>query len=59
MYGSVVTYTYDALYRVQTLTDGNGHATHYYYTKAGYLDSMTYPGYRGPTYTFLVLMKHD
>ena len=45
-----VTYTYDALYRVQTLTDGNGHATHYYYRKAGYLDSMTYPGYSGPTF---------
>ena len=47
-----VTYTYDAMYRLQTLTDGNGQATHYYYSKAGYLDAMTYPGYSGPTPMF-------
>jgi len=47
-----VTYTYDALYRVQTLTDGNGHATHYYYSKGGYLASMTYPGYSGTIPSF-------
>ena len=43
-----VTYTYDALYRLATLADGNGHATHYYYKQQGYLDAITYPGYSGP-----------
>ena len=47
-----VTYAYDALYRMTALTDGNGHTTHYYYNKAGYLDAMTYPGYSGPTPAF-------
>ncbi len=41
---------YDALYRPVSLTDGNGHATNYYYNPAGYLDSMTYPGYTGPAF---------
>ena len=44
-----VSYTYDGLYRVHTLTDGNGHATTYYYNGQGYLDTVTYPGYTGPT----------
>ncbi len=43
-----VTYAYDALYRLSTLADGNGHATHYYYKLQGYLDAVTYPGYAGP-----------
>ena len=43
------TYTYDALYRLATLTDGSGHATRYYYKQQGYLDAVTYPGYAGPT----------
>lgn len=47
-----VTYTYDALYRLKTQADGNAHTTRYYYTKAGYLDSMTFPGYSGPTPVF-------
>jgi RHS repeat-associated protein len=42
-------YTYDALYRVHTLTDGNGNITTNYYNGQGYLDSVTYPGYVGPT----------
>jgi len=45
-----VTHGYDALYRPVSLADGNGHATNYYYNPAGYLDSMTYPGYAGPAY---------
>ncbi len=43
-----VTYTYDGQYRLSTLTDGNGHTTHYYYKQQGYLDAVTYPGYAGP-----------
>jgi len=43
-----VTYTYDSQYRMATLTDGNGHTTHYYYKQQGYLDAVTYPGYTGP-----------
>ena len=48
-----VSYTYDALYRTKTLTDGNGgsHTTHYYYNGRGYLDAVTYPGYGGPSPT--------
>ena len=47
-----VSYTYDALYRPNSLTDGNGHSTSYFYNVAGYLDSMIYPGYSGlaPSY---------
>jgi len=40
--------TYDQLYRNETLTDGNGHTTNYFYNAQGYLDSQTYPGYSGP-----------
>ncbi len=43
-----VTYAYDAQYRLSVLTDGNGHATHYYYKQQGELDAVTYPGYAGP-----------
>ena len=43
-----VTYVYDALYRLQSLTDANNHTTHYYYRYDGSLDSVTYPGYTGP-----------
>ncbi len=43
-----VTYTYDSQYRLSTLTDGNGHATRYYYKQQGELDAVTYPGYTGP-----------
>lgn len=35
--------TYDAVYRVKTLTDGNNHAISYAYNSAGYLTSTTYP----------------
>jgi RHS repeat-associated protein len=42
-------YTYDANYRQHSLTDGNGNVTTYYYNEQGYLDSVTYPGYAGPT----------
>ena len=44
-----VTYAYGAAYRLQAMTDGGGHTTHYFYDFAGYLDSLTYPGYSGPT----------
>ena len=49
--GSVepVSYTYDALFRPVTLTDGNSHVTHYYYNTRGYLDAVTLPGYGGAT----------
>jgi RHS repeat-associated protein len=42
-------YAYDALYRIYSLTDANAHITNYYYNEQGYLDSVTYPGYSGPT----------
>ena len=53
-----VYYTYDALYRLSTVADGNSNstthlpATHYYYNTQGYLDAMTFPGYGGPTPAF-------
>ena len=47
-----VTYTYDGLYRKSSVTDGNSHTTSYYYKAAGYLDSVTYPGYTGTTPTY-------
>jgi RHS repeat-associated protein len=34
---------YDGDYRVTTILDGNGHATHYSYNTAGYLHDVTYP----------------
>ncbi|MBV9852044.1 MAG: RHS repeat protein, partial [Armatimonadetes bacterium] len=37
------TYTYDALYRVTALSDGNGHATHYFYNTVGELSQVAYP----------------
>ena len=44
--GSVepVSYVYDALYRLKTLTDGGGHTTSYFYNPAGYLAQVVYPG---------------
>src|SRR5262249_33650139 len=36
--------TYDALYRIKTLTDGNGHTTTYSYSPAGYLYQVSLPG---------------
>jgi len=39
-----VTYTYDSLYRLSTLTDGGGHVTSYFYNTAGYLYQAVYPG---------------
>ena len=38
-----VSYTYDALYRLKTLTDGGGHVTSYFYNGAGYLKQIAYP----------------
>lgn len=49
-----VTYTYDALYRIITLADGNNNVTRYFYNPAGYLYQIAYPGagaYSGPLYT--------
>ena len=37
-------YTYDALYRMSTLTDGGGNTTSYFYNPAGYLAQVVYPG---------------
>jgi RHS repeat-associated protein len=45
-------YSYDAFYRIHSITDANGHSTNYYYNGQGYLDSITYPGYSGPTPTY-------
>jgi len=42
-------YTYDALYRQKTLTDGGGHVTSYFYNPAGYLAQVVYPGAGTPT----------
>ena len=39
-----VSYAYDALYRLKTLTDGGGHTTSYFYNAAGYLAQVVYPG---------------
>lgn len=39
-----VSYTYDALYRLSTLTDGGNNLTRYFYNMAGYLYQMAYPG---------------
>ncbi len=44
-----VSYTYDALYRPKTLTDGGGHTTSYFYNAAGYLAQVVYPGAGTPT----------
>ena len=44
-----VAYTYDALYRMKTLTDGGGHTTSYFYNTAGYLAQAVYPGAGMPT----------
>ncbi|HET6382389.1 MAG TPA: RHS repeat-associated core domain-containing protein, partial [Armatimonadota bacterium] len=38
-----VSYTYDANYRLKSLSDGNGHQTAYAYNTAGYLSSIVYP----------------
>lgn len=46
-----VTYVYDAMYRVKTLTDGNGNATTWSYGTKGYLSSVAYPGGDTVTYT--------
>jgi RHS repeat-associated protein len=45
-------YSYDALYRLSSLEDGDSHTTNYYYNQQGYLDSVTYPGYSGATPTY-------
>ena len=45
-----VKYTYDAMYRVLTLTDGAAHKTTYTYNTAGYLASTKYP--KGDTLKF-------
>lgn len=39
-----VTLNYDALYRLASLSDGNGSTTHYQYNQQGYLSEITYPG---------------
>jgi RHS repeat-associated protein len=39
-----VTNTYDALYRIKTLTDGNSHITTYAYNSVGFVSSITMPG---------------
>ena len=39
-----VSYAYDAMYRLKTLTDGGGHTTSYFYNPAGYLSQLVYPG---------------
>ena len=39
-----ITDTYDALYRLKTLTDGGGHTTSYFYNAAGYLYQTVDPG---------------
>jgi RHS repeat-associated protein len=39
-----VTYTYDALYRLKTLKDGNNNTTTYAYNNVGLLSSITMPG---------------
>ncbi|MEI7985178.1 MAG: RHS repeat-associated core domain-containing protein [Armatimonadota bacterium] len=38
------TYVYDALYRVKSMSDGNGNATTYLYNSVGRLSQMTMPG---------------
>ena len=35
------------LYRLSSLTDGNGHTTYYSYNAAGYLQQIVYPGAPG------------
>jgi YD repeat-containing protein len=37
------TYTYDGAYRLSTLADGNGNATHWAYNTAGWPASITFP----------------
>ncbi|BDI32589.1 hypothetical protein CCAX7_46400 [Capsulimonas corticalis] len=39
-----VSYTYDALYRLKSLTDAGGHTTRYYYHPTGELATVIYPG---------------
>ncbi len=45
-----VSETYDAMYRVATVTDGDGDSTHYTYNSQGYPATVAYPG--GDTVTF-------
>jgi RHS repeat-associated protein len=40
----LVTNTYDALYRLKTLKDGNNNSTSYAYNSIGFLSSITMPG---------------
>ena len=39
-----VTYTYDGLYRLKTLTDATSHVTSYFYNTVGYLYQVVSPG---------------
>ncbi len=47
----LVTYTYDALYRIKTLVDGNSNATQYIYDSVGRLSQVTYPASGVEQYT--------
>ena len=42
-------FVYDGLYRTKSELDGKLNATNYYYDAQGYTDSVTLPGYTGPT----------
>lgn len=42
-----ITQTYDAAYRLSSVTDGNNHTTDYYYNAQGYLYQVAYPGVAG------------
>lgn len=50
-----VTYTYDALYRLKTLKDGNNNTTTYSYNSVGYVSNVQMPGGENiqfPSYDF-------
>ena len=44
--------TYDSLFRTTSIADGLGNTTKYLYNSQGYLDSVLYPRYSGPTPVF-------
>jgi len=47
-----VTYGYDSLYRVTSLTDGNGNTTNYQYDPSGNLQYVIYPDLKKEQYTY-------
>ena len=57
---TLVSYTYDALYRVKSITDGNGNTTSYKYDAAtGQLTQVQYPKASGSSFDQMLLPAYD